>query len=81
MLDGQDGNDACSVAAGNDLMRGRAGNDATGAKSGTDTAWFAASPAAVSVNLTAGTAAGEGADSVLHHGERDRLAVQRRPHR
>ncbi len=40
------------------------GNDAFFGDAGNDTATFAASPAPVTVNLTAGTAAGEGADSL-----------------
>ncbi|MGS0687805.1 S8 family serine peptidase [Nakamurella sp. GG22] len=63
-LDGQDGNDTLLGADGNDRLIGRLGNDSYSGGTGVDTATFGASPAAVSVNLTAGTASGEGTDTL-----------------
>ena len=63
-LDGRGGNDALGGGNGNDLLAGRLGNDAYFGDAGVDTATFAASPAGVSASLLAGTAAGEGVDTL-----------------
>jgi Ca2+-binding RTX toxin-like protein len=66
VLDGQGGNDALVGGNGNDVLVGRAGNDAFHGDAGVDTARFSASPAGVSASLLAGTAAGEGADTLAN---------------
>ena len=50
---------------GRDLLLGGSAGDRYDGGTGIDTASFAASPAAVSANLTAGTAFGEGADVLV----------------
>jgi Ca2+-binding RTX toxin-like protein len=65
LLDGRGGDDVLLGGNGNDTLAGRLGNDSYRGEAGSDTATFAGSAAAVSVNLIAGTAAGEGADSLL----------------
>ncbi len=64
-LDGLAGNDVLQGLAGNDVLRGRAGNDVFDGGAGIDWAVFDASPAPVQVNLTTGTATGEGADTLV----------------
>jgi dipeptidyl aminopeptidase/acylaminoacyl peptidase len=64
-INGLDGNDIICGDYGNDRIKGGAGDDRYDAGAGVDTASFAASPAAVNANLTAGTAAGEGNDQLV----------------
>jgi Ca2+-binding RTX toxin-like protein len=64
-IDGGNGNDTVNGGNHNDTLLGRLGNDTFVGGNGVDTAHFGGSAAAVSVNLTAGTAAGEGADTLL----------------
>ena len=64
-VDGGSGNDDLRGNIGNDLLRGRAGNDTINGNEGVDTVAYGLSPAAVTVNLNAGTATGEGSDTLL----------------
>jgi Ca2+-binding RTX toxin-like protein len=64
-LDGMAGNDELRGSGGSDTMRGRSGDDRYDGGSGLDTATFSLAPAAMTVNLTGGTAAGEGADVLV----------------
>jgi Ca2+-binding RTX toxin-like protein len=52
--------------AGNDLLVGGAGNDTLDGGTGTDTVSYAASASGVTVNLSAGTAAGDGSDTLTN---------------
>ena len=61
---GQGGLDTIDGSAGNDTIGGGAGNDRINGGAGIDTAHFGAAPAAVTVNLTTGTATGEGTDTL-----------------
>jgi Ca2+-binding RTX toxin-like protein len=63
-ISGLTGIDRMFGLSANDLLVGSAGNDLYNGGIGTDTASFAGSPAPVSVNLTAGTSFGEGADVI-----------------
>ena len=63
-IDGGAGNDTVNGGNHNDTLLGRIGNDSYSGGPGVDTAHFGGSAAAVNVNLTAGTAAGEGADAL-----------------
>jgi Ca2+-binding RTX toxin-like protein len=74
VLTGRGGADALSGGAGNDDLRGGEGNDtlAGGAgddlmrgNGGADTASFAGSAAPIAVNIGAGTASGEGTDTLV----------------
>ena len=66
LLDGGAGNDSLSGGAGNDTLIGGAGADTLDGGSGSDTASYAASAAAVAVDLAAGTgSAGDAAGDVL----------------
>jgi len=51
--------------AGNDLLSGGAGNDTLDGGTGTDTATFASAASAVTVDLHAGTATGDGTDTLI----------------
>jgi Ca2+-binding RTX toxin-like protein len=64
IIDGGNGNDTVNGGNHNDTLLGRVGNDTFVGGPGVDTAHFGGSAAAVNVNLTAGTAAGEGADAL-----------------
>jgi Ca2+-binding RTX toxin-like protein len=64
-LDGGDGNDILNGNLGQDLLRGRAGNDTIKGNDDVDTVAYDLSPAAVTVNLTTGTATGEGTDTLV----------------
>jgi Ca2+-binding RTX toxin-like protein len=63
-IDGGAGSDTVSGRAGDDVLVGSVGDDTIGGGEGFDTADFSASPAAVTVDLASGTAAGEGTDVV-----------------
>ena len=63
-VDGGGGNDTVAGNKGNDLLRGRAGNDVVNGNEDVDTVAYDLSPLAVVVDLTAGTATGEGADTL-----------------
>ncbi|CAO3433711.1 beta strand repeat-containing protein [Azospirillum endophyticum] len=66
LLDGGAGADSLSGAAGNDTLIGGAGADTLDGGAGSDTASYAASAAAVAVDLAAGTGnAGDAAGDVL----------------
>ncbi len=64
-LDGMAGNDEHFGSDGNDTIRGRSGDDRYDGGSGLDISTFSLAPVAVNVNLTAGTATGEGADVLV----------------
>ncbi|MBS7788758.1 M10 family metallopeptidase C-terminal domain-containing protein [Roseococcus sp. SDR] len=57
-LDGGAGDDSLWGGSGNDLLKGGAGADLMRGELGTDTASYAGSAAAVSINLSSGTGAG-----------------------
>lgn len=61
-LSGGDGDDSLSGGTGNDLLYGNSGNDTLSGGAGTDTANFDAVVSNMTVNLTNGTATGEGTD-------------------
>ena len=65
VIQGRVGSDRMWGLGGRDLMLGGAQGDRYDGGTGIDTASFAASPAAVSANLSAGTAFGEGADVLV----------------
>jgi Ca2+-binding RTX toxin-like protein len=58
------GNDTLTGSSGDDLLAGGAGNDTLVGGAGNDTALFVDATAGVTVNLAAGTATGEGSDSL-----------------
>jgi hypothetical protein len=62
---GSAGNDKISGGDGADLLAGLAGNDRLDGGSGIDTAYYARSGAGVAVSLGAGTASGEGRDTLV----------------
>ena len=57
-IDGKGGDDEINGGIGNDLLTGGAGADKLSGGAGTDTVSYMMSPAGVSINLRAGTAAG-----------------------
>ncbi|HEY7874304.1 MAG TPA: calcium-binding protein, partial [Actinomycetota bacterium] len=59
------GDDTLTGGAGPDLLISSEGNDTLNGGPDHDHAWFAESPSGVSVDLAAGTAAGEGTDRLL----------------
>ena len=61
---GEKGNDRLDGGAGDDSLSGGSGNDVLDGGDGTDTVTYAGSTAAVTVNLLAGTASGEGNDTL-----------------
>ncbi|MEO5374635.1 MAG: cadherin-like domain-containing protein, partial [Alphaproteobacteria bacterium] len=63
-LKGGAGNDSLLGGDGNDLLNGESGNDLLNGGGGTDTATYY-SGAAVSVDLAAGTATGQGSDTLV----------------
>ncbi|MFK7884927.1 MAG: tandem-95 repeat protein [Phycisphaerales bacterium] len=64
-LFGMGGNDSLDGGAGDDLLSGGAGDDTLDGGSGTDTASFADTSDRVVVDLEAGTATGQGSDSLI----------------
>jgi hypothetical protein len=64
VIAGLAGNDTIDGAGGNDVICGGLGNDSLTGSLGTDTVSFAESATAVTVNLAAGTATGEGTDTL-----------------
>ncbi|MBL28017.1 MAG: hypothetical protein CMM50_10775, partial [Rhodospirillaceae bacterium] len=64
LLEGAAGNDTLLGAAGDDTLDGGAGNDSMVGGDDTDTASFAGLSAPVTVDLAAGTATGQGTDSL-----------------
>ena len=62
VLEGRDGDDTLMGGHGNDTLIGGPGADALGGDAGTDTASYAGSAAAVTVNLLDGTATGGDAE-------------------
>jgi Ca2+-binding RTX toxin-like protein len=65
LLQGGDGNDVLYGGAGDDLVQGGLGDDHIDGGAGRDRLQFAASAAAVTVNLAAGTVSGEGSDTIV----------------
>ena len=63
-VNGGDGNDTLNGDAGNDSLSGGNGDDGLNGGDGSDRANYAGATAAVTVNLGAGTATGEGADTL-----------------
>lgn len=63
-MSGQAGNDWLRGDAGNDVLRGGPGDDLLRGANGTDTASYQWATAGVNVDLTAGSAAGEGTDAL-----------------
>ena len=63
---GGNGNDKMDGGAGGDYLMGQSGNDTYKGGADPDTAMFNTSPAAVVVDLGAGTATGEGADKLVN---------------
>lgn len=61
-LSGGDGSDKLFGQDGNDILKGGAGNDRLTGGTGNDTADYAAAASAVTVNLSTGSATGEGTD-------------------
>jgi len=61
-LQGSAVNNVLSGRTGNDTLVGRLGNDTLAGDAGLDTVSYGLSPAAVTANLVAGTAVGEGSD-------------------
>jgi Ca2+-binding RTX toxin-like protein len=64
-LRGEAGDDTLLGGAGNDTMWGGAGNDSLVGGDGFDVAVFAAATAGLAVDLVAGTATGEGTDTLV----------------
>ena len=64
ILVGGEGNDALDGGAGNDILVGGEGNDTLDGGAGTDTVSYEHSMSAVDVDLTTGSATGEGTDSI-----------------
>jgi parallel beta-helix repeat protein len=65
VIDGRGGDDVLLGAPGDDWLTGGPGDDTLDGGSGADTAVYASSPAGVTVDLAAGTASGEGSDSLI----------------
>ena len=63
-ISGGAGDDTVSGGAGDDALSGGLGNDSLSGGAGTDTVSYAASATAVQINLQAGTATGEGTDTL-----------------
>nr|MBA3720363.1 hypothetical protein [Nocardioidaceae bacterium] len=63
-INGNGGGDVISGGGANDNLQGRGGDDTIGGGPGSDTVDYAQSPAGVDVNLAAGTATGQGTDSL-----------------
>jgi len=63
---GGGGNDTISGGDGNDTLRGSAGDDSLDGGTGNDTAYYDWSTAAVTVDLLAGSATGEGTDTLTN---------------
>jgi Ca2+-binding RTX toxin-like protein len=64
-LSGGDGNDTLLGEVGSDRLAGGTGDDSLDGGNGTDTADFGASATAITVDLAAGTATGEGNDTLV----------------
>ena len=64
VLTGGFGNDVLGAGAGDDVLTGGLGNDVLDGGAGTDTASYAAAASSVTVDLAAGTATGEGSDTL-----------------
>ncbi|HWL34331.1 MAG TPA: hypothetical protein VNP89_12075 [Gaiellaceae bacterium] len=64
-LQGRGGNDGLVGGAGHDGLMGDAGDDFVDGGPGLDTAGFGQAPAGVRVDLAAGTATGEGSDTLM----------------
>ncbi|MCU0839931.1 MAG: PKD domain-containing protein [Rhodospirillales bacterium] len=65
MLIGGRGDDVLDGGVGNDTLLGGAGNDTLIGGSGIDVVHYGAAPAGVTVNLTIGTASGDGSDTLI----------------
>ena len=65
-LNGGSGNDSLLGQGSPDVLIGGTGNDALDGGSSNDTVEYSAATAAVTVNLTSGTASGEGNDTLLN---------------
>jgi len=63
-LQGEDGNDTVSGGPGDDLLAGGAGDDSLAGDGGVDALTYGDSTVGVTVNLAAGTGAGEGSDTI-----------------
>jgi len=64
VLSGRNGNDIINAGDGNDTLSGGAGDDSLNGQGANDTVDYSTSPGAVIVNLNAGTATGEGVDTL-----------------
>ena len=64
VLDGRAGDDTLNAGDGNDTLKGGAGNDTLNGGDNTDTADYSTASAGVTVSLAAGTATGEGSDTL-----------------
>ncbi len=65
-IEGLAGNDTILAGDGNDQLRGGAGDDSLDGGNGYDSVQFWDAPGAVTVNLTLGTASGEGNDTLAN---------------
>jgi Ca2+-binding RTX toxin-like protein len=66
VLNGGAGNDSITGGAGNDTLLGGAGDDSLDGGSNTDTADFSTAASGVTVSLAAGTATGDGSDTLTN---------------
>ena len=66
VLNGGAGNDTIVGGAGNDTLLGGAGNDSLDGGTGTNTADFSTAGSGVTVDLSAGTASGDGSDTLTN---------------
>ena len=64
VLSGGDGNDSLNGGTGNDVLAGGTGDDTLSGGTGSDTASYRSAAAAVAVDLTLGTATGDGTDTL-----------------
>lgn len=65
-IDGGSGSDTIDAGAGNDTILGGAGADSIDGGEGWDTVYYWSAPGGVEVNLNAGTASGEGSDTLVN---------------
>jgi Ca2+-binding RTX toxin-like protein len=65
LLSGGGGNDVIDAGGGNDKLYGGAGDDLLNGGSGTDSAYYSNATQGVTVDLAAGTATGEGSDTLV----------------
>jgi Ca2+-binding RTX toxin-like protein len=65
-LRGEEGNDKLSGGGGSEQLAGGPGDDALDGGGGRDFAWYLEAPGPVTVDLAAGTAGGEGSDTLAN---------------